>query len=65
MNQGYDGRKEEEGQIGEDAPKEDRLKLILSEIRGLKKSKLDVYDNMQGSGTSAELDVGKDELAEN
>lgn len=31
----------------------------------LKKSKLDVCDHMQGSGTSAELDVGKDELAEN
>ena len=31
----------------------------------LKKSKLDVCDHTQGSGTSAELDVGKDELAEN
>ena len=39
MNQGYDGRNEEERQIGEDAPKEDRLKLILSEISGLKKIK--------------------------
>lgn len=65
MKYGYDGRNEEEGQLGEDAPKGNRLKLILSEIRGLKKSKLDVCDHVQGSGTSAELDAGKDKLAEN